>query len=196
MKRFYKILGIFAILVAGLAIAFVVLGLFVDEVEYTAATSVNAPVEAAWATFMDEDRTSEWLSGFLHAEQLSGVPGEVGASYRMHFADDVIVEETVTEIVPMKRYGFDLKTDFFTGSTTVDFEEVDGTTEIEQTVWIRGTSFVWRAILPAFKSMMASQATEMLDSLGVLVETNPTAVKIAAPESPPPISDEHILPEI
>ena len=195
MKRVYKILGIVVILITGLAMAFVFLGLFVDEIEYTASTSVEAPVAATWATFMDEDRTSEWLTGFLYVEQISGGPNEVGARYRMHFVDDVIVEETVTKIVPLERYGFDLKTDFFTGSTTIEFVEVAGATEIDQTVSIRGTSFVWRALLPVFKSMMASQATAMLDSLGVLVEMNPTVVEIATPESTQPVSDENTAPE-
>ncbi len=171
MKR---ILYTLSVLVAGGLAALILLGLFIDEVSYTATARVNAPIEAAWQTFMDGERMREWMPGFERIEHLSGEPMTAGATYRLYFENGDLLTETITEIVPHQEYSFDMETNLFTGQTSVTFEDMGRFIRMQQTSSFRGSTFVWRALLPVLKPLIQRQQMAAMDRLADLIEQSPT----------------------
>ena len=176
MKRFLYALSV---LVSGGLLALVTLGLFVDEISYTATARVNAPIEMAWRTFMDGDRLGEWMPGFERVEHLSGDSLAPGAMYRLHFANGDFLTETIIAIVPYQEYSFDMETDLFTGQTSITFEDVGGAIRMQQSSRFRGTTFIRRALLPVLKPLIQREQMAALDRLADLIEQNPTPPEAA-----------------
>ena len=159
MKRF---LYTASVLVGGAVIALVVMGLFVDEVHYTATVRVRAPLAESWATFMDGDRLHEWLDGLDRI--------------RLHFENGDSLLETVVSLTPEESYVFDMETDWFTGQTSVTFEPQEDYTRIQQAVVIRGSTFIARAIFPVFKPLIQRQQIDALDRLKEIIQLDPSPI--------------------
>ncbi len=181
MKRVLHILGI---ILGGIIVALVILGATVPQVTCTTTHVVQAPVDETWATFIDGDRVSEWMPEFSHFEHLSGELFEAGSRHRLHFVDGRTIEETVTEVVPEKRYAFEMDMPNFTASGVVTFTEEGDRTRFVQAVTLQASAFHWRAILPVIKPVFQSQQMNTLEALADLVERNPTSA--ATPLSPLP----------
>ncbi|MBT8376493.1 MAG: SRPBCC family protein, partial [Bacteroidia bacterium] len=75
MKILQYILGIIAFLV----IAFFLLGLIKQDVNYDCEIMVDKPLAEAWAVSQDESKMADWLDGFQKVEPISGTQGTVGA---------------------------------------------------------------------------------------------------------------------
>ncbi len=154
MKRALRVTGA---LIGGAVIVLVILGLFVKRVSYTTTIDVAAPVETAWATFVDGDRLGEWMPGFTGAELLEGEEGAVGSLHRLYFETGDSLDERVTAIVPNERYSFDMETSFFNGRVDVTFAPHSDGARIVQTTVVAGSTFHWRALLPVFKPLMQKE---------------------------------------
>ncbi len=82
MKRFLYTSSV--LLTSGL-LTFVIMGLFVEEVHFSATTRVHAPVTDSWWTFMDPSRQRLWQPDLALIETIQGEPMDLGASFRMKF---------------------------------------------------------------------------------------------------------------
>lgn len=168
-----KVLYIGFSLIAAAALALVVMGLFVHEVEYTATVRVDADMEDVWKLFADLDRRSEWLEGFERSEQLSGTPVAVGAKSKHYFEGGNTYFETITSVERHQLITTAISTDLFTGTVTTSFEDQGDAVRLQQRTVISGATFIWRAIMPLFKPLMQRQLIDSLDRFADLIEQNP-----------------------
>ena len=138
-----------------MVLIYFVIGMITKSVKYSNSLLIDAPIEKSWSIFMDQDRFSEWMSGFERFEILEGQKGEVGAKYRLHFKEgekDIRIDETVTHIDPPNHYGFDIDTEVFDGHIDVKFEEDGSKTRMTAGSEFRGKSAFLRSMFAMMKS--------------------------------------------
>ena len=157
-------------LVTAAILALVIVGLFMDEVEYTATIRVDGSMDEVWALFVDNSRRAEWLEGFVRAEQLSGDPMDVGSESRHFFESGSSYIETVLSVEPHQRIATEIATDVYSGSVTTTFQDQGDRIRVQQHTILSGDTFFWRAALPLFKPLMQRQMIDSLDRMADLVE--------------------------
>lgn len=164
---------VFVLLSAAL-LALVIMGLFVKEVRYTATARVKAPVAESWVTFVDTDRKNLWHRNLENVEALHGQPMSLGASFRLEFANGSTRLETVTSVTPLQEYHADIETSTYSGYRSVTFETLGEGSRIQQTIVMRGSSFISRALLPVIRPLMQRDEMAALDNLADLIEASPS----------------------
>ena len=102
-----------------------------------------------------------------------------GATYRLYFENGDHLTEIITAIVPYHEYSFDMETDLFTGRTSVTFEDLGSAVRMQQSSTYRGSTFVWRALLPVFKPLIQREQMAAMDRLADLIEQAPTPPEAA-----------------
>ncbi len=171
MKQF---LYTVSVILAAAVLALIIIGLFVDEVRYTATARVKAPVADSWATFLDLDRQKLWQRNLEHMETIGGQPFDLGASFRMEFASGSSRLETVTSIIPMEEYRAEIETEHYSGYRSVTFQTLGEGSRVQQTIVMHGSSFISRAILPVIRPLMQRDQMAALDNLADLIEASPS----------------------
>ena len=161
-------------LIAAAVLALVIMGLFVQEVEYTATVRITASMEEVWRTYTDMDQRSQWLEGFERSEQLSGSAHAVGAKSLHYFEGGNTYAETITEVETHQHITTEISTDLFTGTATAAFEDQGDAVRLQQRTTMRGATFFWRAMMPLFKPLMQRQMIDSLDRLEDLIEGSPS----------------------
>ena len=157
-------------LIVAAVLALVIMGLFMNEVQYTATVRIHGSIEDTWQIFTDLDRRVEWLEGFEYAQQVSGNAFEIGAVSIHHFEGGNTYHETVTSVVEHQQLTTTIATDLFTGTVTTTLEDQGDAVRLQQHTLLTGETFFWRAILPLFKPLMQRQLIDSLDRLEELVE--------------------------
>ncbi|MCY3629060.1 MAG: hypothetical protein OXI05_00215 [Bacteroidota bacterium] len=171
MKQFlYSV----SVILAAALLTLVIMGLFVDEVRYTATARVKSPVAKSWVTFLDPDRQILWQRNLERVEAISGQPFDLSGSFRMEFANGRSRLETVTSIIPMEEYRADLETELYSGYRSVTFQALGDGSRIQQTIVMHGSSFVSRAILPVIRPLMQRDQMAAFDNLADLIEASPS----------------------
>lgn len=164
---------VFVLLSAAL-LALVIMGLFVKEVRYTATARVKAPIAESWVTFVDIDRKNLWHRNLDNVEALHGQPMSLGASFRLEFANGSTRLETVTSVTPLQEYHAEIETSTYSGYRSVTFETLGEGSRIQQTIVMRGSSFISRALLPVIRPLMQRDEMAALDNLADLIEASPS----------------------
>ena len=175
-----KVLYTGASLIVAAFLALVVMGQFVDEIEYTATVRVHASMDDTWNTFVDPDRRDEWLEGYIRSEQITGNPATLGAESRYIFEGDNTFVETVTGLEEHQLFTTSIATDLFAGTVTTSFEDQGDAIRLQQRTVMEGATFFWRAALPLFKPLMQRQLIDSLDRLADIAEESPSRPQPAA----------------
>ena len=165
-------------LLLGLAIAFLLIGVFIPEVEFNSSIDVNAPVDQAFAVYTDESRMGEWLTDFVSIENISGAPLEVGSRWRLVFkgeyGEDIEMIEEVTDYEALRHFGFVLENDdVLVNSHTRFFSDGGGGTRIEGSSSLKGKTWYMRSLLPLFKGQTQQRQDQDFERLRELIETTP-----------------------
>ncbi|UJH67722.1 SRPBCC family protein [Allomuricauda sp. SCSIO 65647] len=126
-----------------LFIVFLLIGLLKPEVSYDAEITVDKPLAESWAVTQDEEKLAAWLPGFQKIEHLSGTPGTVGAVANVHFVADgeqMVIRETITDIVPNESIAMTYENDFMNMHYRMAMTAVEGKTKISSrsTAWGNG----------------------------------------------------------
>jgi len=163
-------------LVAILSVVFLLIGALVPTFSYESRIIVDAPREHSFAVFSDETRMGDWLSHFKSIELVSGAPNEVGSEYRLVIVEKgekMVMTETVKAFDENEFYAFELDNDVMLADVEIRFSGDETSTEIVATTKVNGKNFLWRSILPLFKSMMTQRAQHDYDKLKHVIETTP-----------------------
>ncbi len=163
MKQF---LYTVSVILASALLALCIMGLFVNEIRYTVTARVNAPVVDSWTTFLYPGRQMLWQRNLERIEEIRGQPFNLGASFRMEYANGRSRVETVTSIIPMEEYRAEIKTEHYSGYRSVTFQILGEETHIQQTSVIHGSSFINRAILPLIRPLIQHDQMASLNNLG------------------------------
>ena len=161
-------------LFAAILLTLVILGIFLKEVRFMVTTRIHAPVADSWTTFMDIDRRELWQTNLTRIETVHGLPFALDSVFRAEFADGSSQSETVTSIIAMKEYNAEIKTVRYSGFRSVTFQTLEEGSRIQQTITLRGSSFLSRALLPVLRPWMQRDERNSLKNLAGLIEASPS----------------------
>jgi hypothetical protein len=171
MKYLKYLLGI--ILLIG--VLFFGRGLLTPEVSYENLVEVNKPAKEAWAVMSDETKMSEWISGFIKTEQVSGTPNTIGAVANVYIeegGEEMVMQETITNLKPNEVMAMNFTMDFMDMDYEIEFSESDGNTAIKSKSITRGNSLFARSMISFITGAMKKQEDENLSNLKRLIEAN------------------------
>ncbi|GGI57630.1 SRPBCC family protein [Winogradskyella haliclonae] len=171
MKYLKYVLGIIAILVIG----FFLLGIIKSEVSYDCEVMVDKPLAESWATSQDPNKMADWLMGFQRIEHISGTPDTVGAVSDVYFiteGEEMVIRETITEIVPNESISMTFTSDFMNMDYKLSMSDVDGKTKISSSTTAKGNGIVSKSIMAlAGGSVKAQEETNLTNLKKVIEET-------------------------
>ena len=128
-----KYLKYLLVIIIVLVLAFFAKGLFTPSISYQSEVIVNKPVKEAWAVMSDESKLPEWIIGFKKSELISGTANTVGAVSKIYIEEggqEMIMEETITNIIPNKLLSMTFTMDFMDMDYEMSLKENDGKTHI------------------------------------------------------------------
>ncbi|SHH64770.1 SRPBCC family protein [Winogradskyella jejuensis] len=171
MKYLKYILGIIAIL----AIGFFLLGVIKSEVSYDCQVIVDKPLAESWAVSQDESKMADWLEGFQKIEHISGTPDSVGAVSDVHFiteGQEMVIRETITEIVPNESVAMTFTSDFMDMDYKLSMNAVDGKTKISSSTNAKGNGMFSKSLMALMSSSIKEQEETNLANLKKVIEEN------------------------
>ncbi len=171
MKLLKYILGIVAIL----AILFFLLGLVKSDVTYQCETLVDKPLAESWAVSQDDTKMSSWLEGFQKTEHVSGTPGAVGSVYDIYFVSDgeeMVIRETITEIVPNESVSMLFTSDFMDLNYKLSMSSEGSKTKIHTNTTCKGNGAVSKSLVALMGGTMETQEETNLANLKNTIESN------------------------
>lgn len=171
MKYVKYALGIIAIL----AIGFFLMGIIKPEISYECEVVVDKPIAESWAVVQDEEKLSEWLSGFEKIEPVSGTPGTVGAVSNVYFDADgekMEIQETITGIVPNESISMTYTSDFMNMDYKLKMTPIDGGTKINSMTTTVGNGMLSKSIMALVGGSIKAQEETNLNNLKRTIEQN------------------------
>ena len=171
MKYLKYTLGILAVLVIG----FFIMGLINPEISYECDIIVDKTLDESWAVSQDVEKMSDWLSGFQKIEHISGNPGAVGSVSDVYFINEgqeMIIRETITDIVPDESISMTFTSDFMDMDYVLAMASMDGKTKISSSTIAKGNGMVSKSIMAFMKSSVKNQEEINLSNLKKTIEEN------------------------
>lgn len=171
MKILKYALGIIALLV----LVFILIGAFSSEVAYDSEITVDKPLAESWAVSQDEEKAADWLEGLQKMEHVSGTPGTVGAVSDVYFVDqgqEMVIRETITEIVPNESISMIFTSDFMDMNYTLRMAEVDGKTKISSSTTAVGNGMFSKSLMALMSGTFSTQEETNLTNLKRIIEEN------------------------
>lgn len=170
-----KILKYLVILIVVLVLIFIGKGLLTPFIEYECKIQVNKSAKEAWAVMSDEENLPKWLKGYQKSELISGTENTVGAVSKIYFLDqgqEMVIQETITNIKPNELITMDFDMDFMKMKYEMRFDEADGKTTISSKTKTFGNGIIAKSLVSFMKSTMQSQEEENMNNLQKLIENN------------------------
>ena len=171
MKYVKYILGTIAVLV----LLFLAIGLIKPEISYDCEIMVDKPVGESWAVTQDESKLGDWLPGFQKIEPVSGTPGTVGAVSDVHFISDgeqMVIRETITDIVPNKSISMSYENDFMFMDYQLNMSDANGKTKINTSTTAEGNGMFAKSIMVLMGGSIEAQEETNLANLKKTIEGN------------------------
>lgn len=171
MKYLKYIFGVLAILILG----FFLIGVISPELSYDCEIIVDKPLAESWAVSQDEGKMADWLEGFQKVEHVSGTPGTVGAVSDVYFLNDgqeMVIRETITEIVPDQSIAMQFTSDFMDMDYKLMMEDANGKTKINSSTNCKGNGMLSRSIIALVGGSIETQENTNLSNLKRTIEEN------------------------
>ncbi|MDC8004142.1 SRPBCC family protein [Aureisphaera galaxeae] len=172
MKILKYILGIIVIL----AIGFFLAGIIKPKVSYDCEITVEKPLAESWAVSQDEEKLADWLEGYQKTEAVSGTPGTVGAVSDIHFiqnGEEMVIRETITEIVPDESVAMKFTSDFMDMDYKLSMSATDdGKTKISSTTTAVGNGIISKSLMALMAGSVKGQEETNLANLKKTIEGN------------------------
>jgi uncharacterized protein YndB with AHSA1/START domain len=148
---------------------------------------ISRPPEAVAAVVLDPDRMVAWTSDLECFEVVSGAPGEVGSTARLHYRQKgapYTMTDVLVEAEPNRRYVSRVTGDALMAEVETTLRPHAGGTQVT-VVWKgSGKVFPLSFLLPLMRNGIRRQAEVDLRKLKALVEGAWTGVEGASGETP------------
>ncbi len=170
-----KILKYILVTIAVLVVIFIAIGFVKPEVSYDCEIMVDKPVAESWAVIQDEEKMGDWLIGYQKSEPVSGTPGTVGAVSDIHFdnnGEQMVIRETITEIVPNESISMTFTSDFMDMDYKLTMTPVDGKTKINSYSTASGNGVFSKSIMALLAGTISGQEETNLANLKKTIEQN------------------------
>ncbi len=173
MKVLKYVLGILLIIVLG----FFAIGLISPEIEYECEVAVKKPLDEAWAVSQDENKMSDWLIGFQKIEPISGTPGTVGAVSDIYFVNEgkeMVIRETINDIVEDESISMTFESDFMDMNYTLNMSQEGEQTKIRSFTIAKGNGAFSKSLMALMAGSVKAQEEYNLSNLKKVIEENKT----------------------
>ena len=170
--KIFKYLALFFLL---LIASFFILGLVTPSVVYENKVTVNAPIEKAFALFMDTTKMKEWIPGFVSIKNDSGdltTPGSKLHLVLLQEEQKYEMTEVVTTYKPNQQYSYLLENAVLRNNVDIRFKAIGNQTEIKAHNYVRGNSIIWRSIFFFYKKEFFDQGQKTVDDLKKMIENS------------------------
>lgn len=146
-KWFLRILAICLVVSIGLFIYGSTLG----EIQSKVEVIIDSDRTTVWNELQNPSGMDKWLEDFKELEMTSsGVPGTVGTSYNLIFETgngEAIIHQTLTEVVPAKRWTADFNSTAFEGILVIELDDHKDGTLVRVINTLEGTNALWKLLL-------------------------------------------------
>ncbi|WP_275316113.1 SRPBCC family protein [Tenacibaculum bernardetii] len=169
MKTIKIILGI----VSALVIMFLLTGVVITEVTYTAEIEIDKPISEVFENVANVDLMKNWLPDIKSIEVIEEEPGMVGSTYTItaiNNGQEIKMIQKITAYIPNQKitYQFDsaqmIKTDDF------NFIANGNKTKLVQNCSVNSKSYMTACLFPYFKGTFKELSLGYMNQLKTTLE--------------------------
>src|SRR5688572_32491762 len=135
---------------------------------------INRPIKEVWEFFKDPNKLKLWLGGFQRFEQVSGIPGTVGAKAKHYFLDrgkELVLDEEIIEVIPEKKFLGTLGSPMMVNTVTNYFNDLGSSkTEYSLSSDTQFKGFFWKQVGPLMKGEFKKRQEQDLQRLKQVLE--------------------------
>ncbi len=136
---------------------------------------INRPIKEVWDFFKDPNTLKQWLGGFQRFEQVSGIPGTVGAKAKHYFLErgkELVLEEEIIEVIHEKKFLGTLGSPMMVNTVTNYFNDLgNNKTEYSLSSDTQFKGFFWKQIGPLMKGEFKKRQENDLQKLKQVLES-------------------------
>ena len=150
MKAVKIVLGI----VTALVLVFLLTGVIVTEVKYTAEIEINKPINEVFKNFENVDFMKKWLPEVKSIEPIEEKVGVVGSTYTMtviNQGQEMKMVEKITAYIPNEKMTFQFDSDQMTKIDDYNFIANGNKTKMIQNCSVNSKSYITACLFPYFK---------------------------------------------
>ncbi|MBM3123401.1 MAG: SRPBCC family protein [Chloroflexi bacterium] len=141
----------------------------------TSAIHIDRSPEEIMAVILDPEQAVHWTSGLERFGVVSGKPGDVGSTARLHYREGgraYVMHDTLLEVDPLRRYVSQVSGEALSARVETSLaREQGGGTRVAVRWTGEGKPFFLRLLLPLMRRSIARQAQADLAKLKQVVET-------------------------
>lgn len=169
MKTIKIILGI----VSALVVIFLLTGVVITEVTYTAEIEIDKPINEVFENVANVDLMKKWLPDIKSIEAIEEKPGIIGSTYTViaiNNGQEMKMVQKITAYIPNQKitYQFDsaqmIKTDDF------NFIANGNKTKIVQNCSVNSKSYMTACLFPYFKGTFKELSLGYMNQLKTTLE--------------------------
>jgi uncharacterized protein YndB with AHSA1/START domain len=169
MKTIKIILGIVSVLV----LIFLLTGLFVTEVKYTAEIEIDKPVNEVFQNFTDVDLMKKWLPGIKSIEPIEEKSGMVGSTYTViaeNNGQEMKMIQKITAFIPNEKITYKFDSDQMIKTDDFNFIANGNKTKLVQNCSVNSKSYIAACLFPYFKGTFKDLSLSYMKQLKTEVE--------------------------
>lgn len=171
MKAVKIVLGV----VTSLIIVFLLTGLIVTDVKYTAEIEIDKPIEKVFEDFQNVELMKKWLPEIKSIEPIEVKEGVIGSTYKMvvtNRGQEIVMIEKITDYIQNKKMTFQFDSDQMIKIDDYNFIANGDTTKMVQNCTVNSKSYMMGCLFPYFKGSLKDLSLSYMNRFKNEVEKN------------------------
>lgn len=170
MKTFRSIIVVVLLALAAL----VVTSVFVPRVDAEFTTSDDRQPAVCFVSMLNIQAMPDWVEGLERVERKSGILAEPGSSFQLYFSGSEtsgLYTMELLDVKPMSEVKVVVSNDMLEMLMTQQFEKALNGTVLRTSMQLRGRSFLARAFIPFFKTVIVDEMKQNMENFCERKET-------------------------
>lgn len=169
MKRIKIILGV----IIAITLVFLVTGLIVKDIKYSAEVEIDKPIGEVFRLFQDVETRKKWMPEIKSIDSIKVTPQKLGSTYKVivdNQGENLEVIEKIKAYIPNEKVTLQFSSKAMLKTEDFNFTEQNGKTKIVQYSTLQTNSYLLACTFPWFKSKFESLAQNYLNDFKAVVE--------------------------